>query len=127
MRGHAKVILHISHTSWLYFGLNWHDEDGKRQLGYYTLLNIHHLGVLNEYPDMANRTMPLYHDYVQTPDLVRERLTSGTRLPSMWVIRAVLRGGITIPPVATSLPAVAPQPAVEERILLIDRHAAISK
>jgi len=79
VRGHAEAILHISHTSWLYFGLNWHDEGGKNQPGYYGLPNIHHLDVLNEFPDMANRTMPWHHDYFQTPDLVWECLISGTR------------------------------------------------
>lgn len=43
----------------------------------YERLNIHHRGVLHEYPDMANCTMPLYHDYFQTAYRVRKRLTSG--------------------------------------------------
>ncbi len=122
--GRADAVLPINHTSRPYFGLNQQVEGASSELRYYEVLNAHHLDVLNGFPAVAARYVPLHHYYFQALDLVWERLTNGTELPPSQVVRATPRGEAT-PLTQANLPAVAAQPPEEDLIRLVGSELRI--
>ena len=113
--GRADAILPINHASRPYYGLNQRAEGESSELRYYEVLNAHHLDVLNGFAGIGDNYVPLHHYYFQALDLVWERLTNGTELPPSQVVRTVPRGDLATPLTLTNLPAVAAQPAEEDR------------
>lgn len=123
--GRADAILPINHTSRPYVGLNQRMEGKKSNLRYYEILNAHHLDVLNGFPGIADRYVPLHHYYFQALDLVWARLTDKQPLPPSQVVRTVPRGTIATPLTEANLPAIAPEPADGDRIVFVDDQLRI--
>jgi hydroxybutyrate-dimer hydrolase len=123
--GRADAILPINHTSRPYVGLNQRMEGKKSNLRYYEILNAHHLDVLNGFPGIADRYVPLHHYYFQALDLVWARLTDKQPLPPSQVVRTVPRGTIATPLTEANLPAIAPEPAEGDRIVFVDNQLRI--
>lgn len=123
--GRSDAILPINHTSRPYFGLNHRVEGERSNLRYYEILNAHHLDVLNGFPGIADRYVPLHHYYFQALDLVWERLTRQQSLPPSQVVRTVPRGSITTPLGEVNLPAISPEPAPADRIVFTDDQLRI--
>ncbi len=123
--GRADAILPINHTSRPYFGLNQRVEGEKSNLRYYEILNAHHLDVLNGFPGVADRYVPLHHYYFQALDLVWANLTEKQALPPSQVVRTVPRGAITTPLVEVNLPAINPAPDAGDRIVFTDNQVRI--
>ncbi|MBZ2169611.1 D-(-)-3-hydroxybutyrate oligomer hydrolase [Marinobacter sp. F4216] len=123
--GRADAILPINHTSRSYFGLNQWAEGKKSNLRYYEILNAHHLDVLNGFPGIADRYVPLHHYYFQALDLVWANLTERQPLPPSQVVRTVPRGSIANPLTAANLPPIAANPSPEDRILFEDNQVVI--
>ena len=123
--GRADAILPINHTSRPYFGLNQRVEGKKSNLRYYEILNAHHLDVLNGFPGVADRYVPLHHYYFQALDLVWANLTEKQALPPSQVVRTVPRGDITTPLAEANLPAINPEPDAAERIVFTDNQVRI--
>ncbi|MCG7200385.1 D-(-)-3-hydroxybutyrate oligomer hydrolase [Marinobacter pelagius] len=118
--GRADAILPINHTSRPYLGLNHRVEGAHSNLRYYEILNAHHLDVLNGFPGIADRYVPLHHYYFQALDLVWDRLVHHQPLPPNQVVRTQPRGSITTPLSASNLPPISPEPDPENRILFTD-------
>ena len=123
--GRADAILPINHTSRPYFGLNQRVEGEKSNLRYYEILNAHHLDVLNGFPGVADRYVPLHHYYFQALDLVWANLTEKRALPPSQVVRTVPRGAITTPLAEVNLPAINPAPDAGDRIVFTDNQVRI--
>ncbi|HAS76809.1 MAG TPA: D-(-)-3-hydroxybutyrate oligomer hydrolase, partial [Marinobacter adhaerens] len=123
--GRADAILPINHTSRPYFGLNQRVEGEKSNLRYYEILNAHHLDVLNGFPGVADRYVPLHHYYFQALDLVWANLTEKQALPPSQVVRTVPRGAITTPLAEVNLPAINPAPDAGDRIVFTDNQVRI--
>ena len=123
--GRADAILPINHTSRPYFGLNQRVEGANSELRYYEVLNAQHLDVLNGFPGIGDRYVPLHHYYFQALDLVWERLTNGTALPPSQVVRALPRGDLATPLAGINLPAVASEPAEADQIRLVGNELRI--
>ncbi|WP_417565365.1 3-hydroxybutyrate oligomer hydrolase family protein [Marinobacter sp.] len=123
--GRADAILPINHTSRPYFGLNHRVEGKKSNLRYYEILNAHHLDVLNGFPGIADRYVPLHHYYFQALDLVWAHLTQKQPLPPSQVVRTVPRGTITTALTEANLPAITLSPEDGDRILFVDNQLRI--
>ncbi|MGM0768241.1 MAG: 3-hydroxybutyrate oligomer hydrolase family protein [Pseudomonadota bacterium] len=123
--GRADAILPINHTSRPYVGLNQRVEGSNSGLRYYEILNAHHLDVLNGFPGVAERYVPLHHYYFQALDLVWAHLTDKQPLPPSQVVRAIPRGEPGTPLAAVNLPAIRQQPAAEDRIVFADNQLHI--
>lgn len=123
--GRADAILPINHTSRPYVGLNRRVEGKRSNLRYYEILNAHHLDVLNGFPGLADRYVPLHHYYFQALDLVWAKLKHRQPLPPSQVVRTVPRGAITTPLSAVNLPAINPHPAASDRIRFVDNQLRI--
>ncbi len=123
--GRADAILPINHTSRPYFGLNQRVEGKKSNLRYYEILNAHHLDVLNGFPGVADRYVPLHHYYFQALDLVWANLTEKQALPPSQVVRTVPRGNITTPLAEANLPAINPEPDAADQIVFEDDQVRI--
>lgn len=117
--GRADAILPINHASRPYYGLNQRVEGAGSELRYYEVLNAHHLDILNQFPGVGDRYVPLHHYYFQALDLVWERLTNGTELPPSQVVRTTPRADFATPLAQINLPAIAAQPANEDLISLV--------
>ncbi len=117
--GRADAILPINHTSRPYYGLNQRVEGANSELRYYEVLNAHHLDVLNGFPGIGDRYVPLHHYYFQALDLVWERLTNNTPLPPSQVVRTTPRADMSTPLALANLPVIAPEPAEGDKILLV--------
>ena len=115
--GRADAILPINHTSRAYVGLNRQVEGSGSGLRYYEILNAHHLDVLNGFPGVGDRYVPLHHYYFQALDLMWAHLTEGQPLPPSQVVRAVPRGDLANPLTEANLPPVLPVPADADRII----------
>lgn len=123
--GRADAILPINHTSRPYYGLNQGVEGANSQLRYYEVLNAHHLDVLNGFPGIGDNYIPLHHYYFQALDLVWERLTNDKPLPPSQVVRTTPRADMNTPLAQSNLPAIAAEPAEEDRILLVSGELRI--
>src|SRR5690606_18075115 len=123
--GRADAILPINHTSRPYFGLNRRVEGEASGLHYYEVLNAQHLDVLNGFPGIAERYIPLHHYYFQALDLMYDHLRHGTALPPSQVVRTVPRGSLTTPLAAANLPAIAATPAAADLIEFADNQVRI--
>ncbi|MBD3658495.1 3-hydroxybutyrate oligomer hydrolase family protein [Marinobacter sp.] len=123
--GRADAILPINHTSRPYFGLNRRVEGEASGLHYYEVLNAQHLDVLNGFPGIAERYIPLHHYYFQALDLMYDHLRHGTALPPSQVVRTVPRGSLTTPLAAANLPAIAATPATADLIEFADNQVRI--
>eukprot|EP00163_Fabomonas_tropica_P030887 TRINITY_DN715_c0_g4_i1.p1 TRINITY_DN715_c0_g4~~TRINITY_DN715_c0_g4_i1.p1 ORF type:complete len:704 (+),score=96.49 TRINITY_DN715_c0_g4_i1:7607-9718(+) len=123
--GRADAILPINHTARPYYGLNQRVEGDDSNLRYYEVLNAHHLDVLNGFPGVADRYVPLHHYYFQALDLMWAHLTEGQPLPPSQVVRAVPRGAITTPLADSNLPAIAADPATADRIEFVENQLRI--
>ncbi|KAA1174212.1 D-(-)-3-hydroxybutyrate oligomer hydrolase [Marinobacter salinexigens] len=123
--GRADAILPINHTARPYYGLNQQVEGEDSNLHYYEILNAHHLDVLNGFPGVADRYVPLHHYYFQALDLMWAHLTDEQPLPPSQVVRTVPRGAITTPLSAVNLPDIATDPAVEDRIVFEENQLRI--
>ncbi|KMQ72916.1 3-hydroxybutyrate oligomer hydrolase family protein [Marinobacter subterrani] len=123
--GRSDAILPINHTSRPYFALNQRVEGKNSNLRYYEVLNAHHLDVLNGFPGIAGRYVPLHHYYFQALDLVWAHLTDKQPLPPSQVVRTVPRGAITNPLTAANLPAIDPSPDAGNRIVFTDNQLRI--
>lgn len=123
--GRADAILPINHTSRPYVGLNQRVEGKKSRLRYYEILNAHHLDVLNGFPGIAERYVPLHHYYFQALDLVWAHLTEKRPLPPSQVVRAVPRGDLATPLSADNLPPIRRRPAVQDRIVFAENQLHI--
>ncbi|GAA0845798.1 D-(-)-3-hydroxybutyrate oligomer hydrolase [Marinobacter szutsaonensis] len=115
--GRADAILPINHTSRPYVGLNRRVEGKHSGLRYYEILNAHHLDVLNGFPGIAERYVPLHHYYFQALDLVWAHLADKRPLPPSQVVRTAPRGSLTTPLGEANLPAISPEPVPEDRIV----------
>ena len=123
--GRADAILPINHTSRPYFGLNRRVEGSDSNLRYYEILNAHHLDVLNGFPGIADRYVPLHHYFFQALDLVWANLTDKQALPPSQVVRTVPRGAITTPLSAANLTPIAANPVAGDRIVFSDDQVQI--
>ena len=123
--GRADAILPINHTSRPYYGLNQRVEGAGSELRYYEVLNAHHLDILNQFPGIGDRYVPLHHYYFQALDLVWERLTNGTKLPPSQVVRTTPRADFATPLAQSNLPEIAPQPADGDLISLVNDELRI--
>jgi len=123
--GRADAILPINHTSRPYFGLNQRVEGKKSNFRYYEILNAHHLDVLNGFPGVADRYVPLHHYYFQALDLVWANLTEKQALPPSQVVRAVPRGESAPPLAEANLPAINPEPDAADQIVFEDDQVRI--
>ncbi|MBU2952848.1 D-(-)-3-hydroxybutyrate oligomer hydrolase [Marinobacter sp. F3R08] len=123
--GRADAILPINHTSRPYYGLNQRVEGENSNLRYYEILNAHHLDVLNGFPGVADRYVPLHHYYFQALDLVWANLTEKQALPPSQVVRTVPRGDITTPLAESNLTAINPVPDDGDRIVFTDDQLRI--
>lgn len=115
--GRADAILPINHTSRPYFGLNQRVEGSASNLRYYEILNAHHLDVLNGFPGIADRYVPLHHYFFKALDLVWANLAGKQPLPPSQVVRTVPRGDITSPLSEANLPPIEAHPKAEDRIV----------
>ncbi|WP_375171334.1 3-hydroxybutyrate oligomer hydrolase family protein [Marinobacter sp.] len=123
--GRADAILPINHTSRPYVALNALVEGPNSNLRYYEILNAHHLDVLNGFPGLADRYLPLHHYFFQALDLVWARLTERQPLPPSQVVRTLPRGSIAVPLSADNLTPIQAQPAAADRIEFVDRQLRI--
>ncbi|MFL1466916.1 3-hydroxybutyrate oligomer hydrolase family protein [Marinobacter sp. HN1S83] len=123
--GRADAILPINHTSRPYLALNRMVEGEDSGLRYYEILNAHHLDVLNGFPGVAERYVPLHHYYFQALDLVYEHLTEGRPLPPSQVVRTVPRGDITTALSETNVPDIQDQPPQSDLIVFADNQLNI--
>ncbi len=123
--GRADAILPINHTSRPYFGLNQRVEGSGSMLRYYEILNAHHLDVLNGFPGIADRYVPLHHYYFQALDLVWANLAHKQALPPSQVVRTVPRGDIATPLSAANLTPIAANPGAGDRIVFSDDQVQI--
>jgi len=123
--GRADAILPINHTSRPYFGLNQRVEGGNSNLRYYEILNAHHLDVLNGFPGIAGRYVPLHHYFFQALDLVWANLAEKQALPPSQVVRTVPRGNMATPLSAANLTPIAINPAAGDRIVFRDDQVQI--
>jgi len=123
--GRADAILPINHTSRPYFGLNQRVEGGNSNLRYYEILNAHHLDVLNGFPGIAGRYVPLHHYFFQALDLVWANLAEKQALPPSQVVRTVPRGNMATPLSAANLTPIAINPAAGDRIVFSDDQVQI--
>ncbi|MEP1216651.1 MAG: 3-hydroxybutyrate oligomer hydrolase family protein [Marinobacter sp.] len=123
--GRADAILPINHTSRPYFGLNQRVEGSGSKLRYYEILNAHHLDVLNGFPGIADRYVPLHHYYFQALDLVWANLADKQALPPSQVVRTVPRGDIATPLSAANLTPIAANPDAGDLILFSDDQVQI--
>lgn len=123
--GRSDAILPINHTSRPYFGLNRRVEGSHSNLRYYEILNAHHLDVLNGFPGLADRFVPLHHYYFQALNLVWANLVDRQALPPSQVVRTLPRGVIETPLSAENLTPIAQNPAAGDRILFIDDQVQI--
>ncbi|WP_440997008.1 3-hydroxybutyrate oligomer hydrolase family protein [Arhodomonas sp. SL1] len=118
--GRADAILPINHTSRPYFALNRRIEGADSGLRYYEILNAHHLDVLNGFPAVAERYVPLHHYFFQALDLVYDHLREGDPLPPSQVVRTLPRGEDAPALSEENVPAIADEPAGSERIVFSD-------
>lgn len=123
--GRADAILPINHTSRPYFGLNRRVEGDGSKLRYYEILNAQHLDVLNGFPGIADRYIPLHHYYFQALDLVWANLTDKQALPPSQVVRTVPRGDIATPLSIDNLTPIAASPDAGDLILFSDDQVQI--
>lgn len=123
--GRADAILPINHTSRPYFGLNQRVEGSDSELRYYEILNAHHLDVLNGFPGIADRYVPLHHYYFQALDLVWANLADKQELPPSQVVRTVPRGDIATPLSDANLTPIAANPDAGDLILFSDDQVQI--
>lgn len=123
--GRADAILPINHTSRPYFGLNQRVEGSDSKLRYYEILNAHHLDVLNGFPGIADRYVPLHHYYFQALDLVWANLADKQALPPSQVVRTVPRGDIATPLSEANLTPIAANPDADDRIVFSDDQVQI--
>ncbi|MDL0432693.1 3-hydroxybutyrate oligomer hydrolase family protein [Marinobacter sp. TBZ242] len=123
--GRADAILPINHTSRPYFGLNQRVEGSNSNLRYYEILNAHHLDVLNGFPGLADRYVPLHHYFFQALDLVWANLADKQALPPSQVVRTVPRGDITTPLSEANLTPISGNPDVGDRIVFADDQVKI--
>lgn len=115
--GRADAVLPINHTSRPYVGLNQRVEGRHSQLRYYEILNAHHLDVLNGFPGVGDRYVPLHYYYFQALDLIWAHLTEKQPLPPSQVVRPIPRGSLATPLAETHLPPIQPAPAETDRII----------
>ncbi|MDF0751391.1 D-(-)-3-hydroxybutyrate oligomer hydrolase [Marinobacter sp. 71-i] len=123
--GRADAILPINHTSRPYFGLNQRVEGNRSKLRYYEILNAHHLDVLNGFPGIADRYVPLHHYFFQALDLVWANLADKQALPPSQVVRTVPRGDIATPLSTANLTPIAVNPDVGDRIVFSNDQVQI--
>lgn len=123
--GRADAILPINHTSRPYFGLNHRVEGSGSKLRYYEVLNAHHLDVLNGFPGIADRYVPLHHYFFQALDLVWANLADKQALPPSQVVRTVPRGDIATPLSAANLTPIAASPDAGDLIVFSDDQVQI--
>ncbi|MCL7942672.1 D-(-)-3-hydroxybutyrate oligomer hydrolase [Marinobacter sp. ATCH36] len=123
--GRADAILPINHTSRPYFGLNQRVEGSDSKLRYYEILNAHHLDVLNGFPGIADRYVPLHHYFFQALDLVWANLADKQALPPSQVVRTVPRGNTSTPLSADNLTPIAASPDAGDLILFSDDQVQI--
>lgn len=123
--GRSDAILPINHTSRPYYGLNQRVEGHQSNLRYYEILNAHHLDVLNGFPGVADRYVPLHHYYFQALDLVWANLTGKQPLPPSQVVRTVPRGDIGTPLSEANLPGIDPEPDAGDRIVFVNNQLRI--
>ncbi|MFN2362398.1 MAG: 3-hydroxybutyrate oligomer hydrolase family protein [Marinobacter sp.] len=123
--GRADAILPINHTSRPYFGLNRRVEGDASKLRYYEILNAHHLDVLNGFPGVPERYIPLHHYYFEALDLVWGALDDGESLPPSQVVRTIPRGDGAPALSDANLPAIANTPDKEDRIVFVDDQVRI--
>ena len=123
--GRADAILPINHTSRPYVALNRKVEGWKSSLRYYEILNAHHLDVLNGFPGLADRYVPLHHYFFQALDLMWAHLTEQQPLPPNQVVRTVPRGSISEPLSEQNLPDISANPAPGDRIRFVRNQLRI--
>ncbi|NMT62842.1 D-(-)-3-hydroxybutyrate oligomer hydrolase [Marinobacter orientalis] len=123
--GRADAILPINHTSRPYFGLNQRVEGSASNLRYYEILNAHHLDVLNGFPGLPERYVPLHHYYFQALDLVWANLADKQALPPSQVVRTVPRGDGAPPLSEANLTPISPDPEAGDRIVFSDDQVQI--
>ena len=123
--GRADAILPINHTSRPYFGLNQRVEGSNSKLRYYEILNAHHLDVLNGFPGIADRYVPLHHYFFQALDLVWANLADKQALPPSQVVRTVPRGNMATPLSEANLTPINPSPDAGDRIVFADDQVQI--
>ena len=123
--GRADAILPINHTSRPYVGLNQAVEGRHSNLRYYEILNAHHLDVLNGFPGIGDRYVPLHHYYFQALDLVWAHLVEKQPLPPSQVVRTVPRGSLTTPLTLANLPPIQSEPAEADRIVFTGNQLQI--
>jgi hydroxybutyrate-dimer hydrolase len=123
--GRADAILPINHTSRPYFGLNQRVEGSDSKLRYYEILNAHHLDVLNGFPGIADRYVPLHYYFFQALDLVWANLAEKQALPPSQVVRTVPRGDIATPLSSANLTPINPNPGAGDRIVFADDQVQI--
>ncbi len=123
--GRADAILPINHTSRPYVALNHKVEGRSSNLRYYEILNAHHLDVLNGFPGLADRYVPLHHYFFQALDLVWARLTEQQPLPPSQVVRTLPRGSISEPLAEQNLPDISANPAAADRIRFVRNQLRI--
>ncbi|MED5467981.1 MAG: 3-hydroxybutyrate oligomer hydrolase family protein, partial [Pseudomonadota bacterium] len=112
-------------TSRPYVGLNQAVEGRHSNLRYYEILNAHHLDVLNGFPGIGDRYVPLHHYYFQALDLVWAHLVEKQPLPPSQVVRTVPRGSLTTPLTLANLPPIQSEPAEADRIVFTGNQLQI--
>ncbi len=123
--GRSDAILPINHTSRPYYGLNQRVEGSGSRLRYYEVLNAQHLDVLNGFPGIADRYIPLHHYFFQALDLVWASLADDQALPPSQVVRTVPRGDIATPLTESNLPPIATDPETGDLIVFRDNQVQI--
>jgi hydroxybutyrate-dimer hydrolase len=120
LQGRADAITPINHTGRSFFGRNQLVEGAFSQARYYELPNTHHLDVLNAFPGLNNRYVPIQRYLIQSLDLMFAHLTTGAALPPSQVVRTVPRGvganGVVPPLTLSNVPPIAANPPAADRI-----------
>ncbi len=123
--GRADAILPINHTSRPYVGLNQRVEGSNSNLRYYEVLNAHHLDLLNGFPGVSNRYIPLHYYYQKALDLVWANLKDGQALPPSQVVRTTPRGAGSPPLSEANMPDISASPVAGDQIVFADNQLRI--
>ena len=118
-------ILPVNHTSRPYVGLNRLVEGKPTRLRYYEVLNAQHLDILNNFPGLDARFIPLHYYYFQALDNLYEHLRGGTPLAPSQVVRAQPRGEGAPALSAENLPDISNSPDAADLILFEDSQLRI--
>ena len=124
--GRADPILPINHTSRAYFGLNHRVEGDASKLCYYEVLNAQHLDVLNGFPGVSERYIPLHVYFLRALDEMLAHLRGQqATLASSQVIRTTPRGPGAPPLTLANVPPIQDAPATTDAIVFTDNHVQI--